>query len=163
MKPAATLCATALLAVSLGCNQSSGNHDADVSSVQATESQWNQDYAARDANKIVDHYADDAILMVPGAPASSGKDAIRRVILGMAADPAMNLKFTASRVEVAKSGDVAYTQGTYTLTMTDPQTKKVIHDHGSYVTTYHKQSDGTWKAMADIATSEVPPVPPPAS
>ena len=162
MKPAA-ICATALLAVSLGCNQSSANHDADVSSVQATESQWNQDYAARDANKIVDHYADDAILMVPGAPASSGKDAIRRVIAGMAADPAMNLKFTASRVEVAKSGDVAYTQGTYTLTMTDPQTKKVIHDHGSYVTTYQKQPDGTWKAVADIATSEVPPVPPPAS
>jgi ketosteroid isomerase-like protein len=63
---------------------------------------------------------------------------------------------------VAKSGDVAYTQGSYTMVMTDPQTKQVINDHGSYVTTYRKQPDGTWKAVADIATSEVPPpVPPP--
>jgi ketosteroid isomerase-like protein len=25
------------------------------------------------------------------------------------------------------------------------------------VTTYRKQADGSWKAVADIATSEVPP------
>jgi ketosteroid isomerase-like protein len=72
-------------------------------------------------------------------------------------DPAMALKFHAAKVEVAKSADVAYTQGTYTLTLTDPQTKQVVNDHGSYVTTYRKQPDGSWKAVADIATSEVPP------
>jgi hypothetical protein len=43
------------------------------------------------------------------------------------------------------------------MAMTDPQTRQVINDHGSYVTTYRKQPDGTWKAVADIATSEVPP------
>jgi hypothetical protein len=47
--------------------------------------------------------------------------------------------------------------------MTDPQTRQVINDHGSYVTTYRKQPDGAWKAVADMATSEVPtPAPPPA-
>jgi ketosteroid isomerase-like protein len=63
-------------------------------------------------------------------------------------------------VEVAKSGDLAYTQGTYQMTMTDPVSKHVIHDHGSYVTTYAKQPDGMWKAVADIATSEAPPAAP---
>jgi ketosteroid isomerase-like protein len=72
-------------------------------------------------------------------------------------DPALSLKFQASKVEVAKSGDVAYTLGSYTMAMTDPQTKHVGNDHGSYVTTYRKQADGTWKAVADITTSEVPP------
>jgi hypothetical protein len=43
------------------------------------------------------------------------------------------------------------------MTVTDPQTKQIINDHGSYVTTYRKQPDGTWKAVADIATSAVPP------
>jgi hypothetical protein len=43
------------------------------------------------------------------------------------------------------------------MAMTDPQRKQVINDHGSYVTTYRKQPDGAWKAVADIATSEVPP------
>ena len=49
------------------------------------------------------------------------------------------------------------------MTMTDPNSKQVINDHGSYVTTYRKQPDGSWKAVADIASSEVPlPAPPPA-
>jgi ketosteroid isomerase-like protein len=73
----------------------------------------------------------------------------------------MTLKFQAARVEVAKSGDQAYTQGSYAMTMTDPASKQVVNDHGSYVTTYRKQADGTWKAVADIATSDVPPPAPP--
>jgi uncharacterized protein (TIGR02246 family) len=145
------------------CNQTAGNHDADVKAIQDSEAQWNQDYAAKDNDKIVAHYADDAILMVSGTPSSSGKDAIRTALEEMVADPALSLKFRATKVEVAKSGDVAYTQGTYIMTVTDPKTKQVINDHGSYVTTYRKQPDGTWKAVADIATSEVPPPAPPSS
>ena len=67
-------------------------------------------------------------------------------------------------VQVSKSGDLAFTQGAYQMTMTDPASKQTIHDHGSYVTTYAKQADGSWKAVADIASSETPPaVPAPAS
>jgi ketosteroid isomerase-like protein len=64
-------------------------------------------------------------------------------------------------VDVAKSGDLGYSAGTYKLTVTDPATHKPINDHGNYVTTFRKQADGTWKAVADIATSSVPPMPPP--
>jgi uncharacterized protein (TIGR02246 family) len=164
MKPFATLCAITTMALTMtACNQTAGNHDADVKAIQDNEAQWNQDYAAKDNDKIVAHYADDAILMVSGTPSSSGKDAIRTALEEMVADPALSLKFRATKVEVAKSGDVAYTQGTYIMTVTDPKTKQVINDHGSYVTTYRKQPDGTWKAVADIATSEVPPPAPPSS
>jgi len=157
MKPLTALCLTALVAATLtACNQPSGNHDADVKALHDTETQWNQDYASRDVDKIMSHYADDAVLMVPGTPVSVGKAVIREGVKSMAADPRMALKFTASKVEVAKSGDVAWTQGSYTLTVTDPETKQVINDHGSYVTTYSKQPDGSWKAVADIVASEVP-------
>ena len=78
----------------------------------------------------------------------------------MLADPAVSLTFQSSKVDVAKSGDLGYTQGSYKLTVTDPTTHKPINDHGSYVTTFRKQADGSWKAEADIATSEVPPMPP---
>jgi len=108
--------------------------------------------------KSVAHYADDAIVMTPGMPPSSGKDTIRNTMKQMVSDPAMSLKFQSSKVEVAKSGDVAYTQGSYTMVMTDPQTKQVINDHGKLRhNIIEKQPDGTWKAVADIATSEVPP------
>jgi ketosteroid isomerase-like protein len=47
------------------------------------------------------------------------------------------------------------TQGTYTMDAKDPS-GKIDHDHGSYVTMYRKQADGSWKAQLDIVTSEVP-------
>jgi uncharacterized protein (TIGR02246 family) len=158
MKCFVTLCAAAALALTgTGCNAPADTHDADVKAIKDTEAQWNQDYASKDLDKVASHYADDAVLMVPATPSSSGKAAIRNALKEMVADPALSIKFEASKVEVAKSGDVGFTQGSYTLALTDPQTKKVIHDHGSYVTTYRKQADGAWKAVADIATSEVPP------
>jgi ketosteroid isomerase-like protein len=98
--------------------------------------------------------------MIPGSPAVSGIDAIRANAAEMASDPALSLNFKSDRIGVAKSGDLAYTQGTYTITLTDPLTKQIIHDHGSYVTTYRKQPDGAWKAIADIASSAVPMIPP---
>ncbi len=162
MKNFPTLCAAAVLAFSItACNQSSGNHDAEIKDIHANETQWNQDFASRDTDKLTAHYAPDAVLMVPGEAAISGQDAIRNTIKQMTADPAMAIKFQASKVDVAASGDLAYAQGSYTQSMTDPRTGKIIYDHGSYVTTYRKQPDGSWKAVADIVSSEVPPPTPP--
>ena len=157
MKRAAIICAAAAALMITACNQAPDTHDADVKAIQSDDLQWNQDFVSKDADKLASHYADDAVLMVPGMPATSGKDAIHTALKQMASDPALSLKFQASKVDVAKSGDLAYTQGSYTMTVTDPQTNQVINDHGSYVTTYRKQPDGTWKAVADIVTSEVPP------
>ena len=162
MKRLAAMIGTALIALmATACNQPADTHDADMQAVKDNEAQWNQDWASKDPDKIAVHYADDAVLMAPGSPATTGKDAIRSELKQMVSDPTLSLKFQASKVEVAKSGDLAYTQGSYTLTLTDPQTKQVINDHGSYVTTYRKQADGTWKAVVDIASSEVPPPAPP--
>ena len=155
-----TLPAVAALLLT-ACGQAD-NHQAIVQALKDNEAQWNNDFAAKDADKLVAHYADNAVLMSPGMPAANGKADIRKIFVEMVGDPALSLQFHASRVEVSQSGDMAFTQGSYQMTMTDAASKKVIHDHGSYVTTYSKQPDGSWKAVADIATSEVPPVPPPA-
>ncbi len=166
MKAFATLCTTSLIALSLAaCNPAPpaapDTHDADVKSITDTEVQANQAWAAKDADKVMTFYADDALLMTPGAESVQGKDAIRAELKQMLADPALSLTFQSSKVDVAKSGDLGYTAGTYKLTVTDPSTHKPINDHGNYVTTFRKQADGSWKAVADIASSAVPPIPPP--
>ena len=153
-----TLSATAAMALLLaGCGQTAADTQAEAKALRDNETQWNQDYAAKDADKVAAHYADTAVLMTPGAPLLDSKENIHKFLAEMLKDPALTLKFQASRAEVSKSGDMGYTQGSYTMTMTDPNTKQVINDHGSYVTTYAKQADGSWKAVADIATSDVPP------
>lgn len=166
MKVFASLCGTAVIVFSItACNQPPAappdTHDADVKAISDIETQWNKDWAAKDADKIAANYADDAVIMTPGGDPMRGKDAIHNGLKQMIADPALSLTFQATKVDVAKSGDLGYSQGSYKMSMTNPVTKKVMEDHGSYVTTYHKQADGSWKAVADIATSEVPPMPPP--
>jgi ketosteroid isomerase-like protein len=156
MKKTVTVLCTLAIFGWIGCSQAD-NRTADAQALKDNEARWNQDYASKDVDKIMAHYADNATVMAPGIPASVGKEAIRKTITTMASDPAMTLQFQALQVEVSKSGDLGYTHGTYQMTMTDPASKKVVHDHGSYVTTYSKQADGTWKAVADIATSEVAP------
>ena len=150
-------CVAGIAMMMAACNQAPDTHDADVQAIKTLETNWQQDYAGKNPDKLSAYYADDAVLMAPGMAATSGKDAIHTLISQMVTDPAMSLKFQASKVDAAKSGEVAWSQGTYTMTMTDPNTKQVVNDHGSYVTIYHKQADGSWKAVSDIASSSVPP------
>jgi uncharacterized protein (TIGR02246 family) len=153
--------AMGLMALITGCTEApTDSHDADVKALKDNEAQWVKDFASKDVDKIVAHYADDAVLMGDGVPPASGKDAVRATIKIMVADPALSLKFEPARIEVSKSGDTASTQGSYTMTMTNPVTNKPMDDKGSYVTTYKKQADGSWKAVFDInATSMTPAAP----
>lgn len=167
MKAFPTLCGTFVIAISMAaCNQTPppapDTHDADVKAITDTEVQANLAWAAKDLERVMAFYADDAVLMTPGMEAVSGKEAMRAGMKEMLADPAVSLTFQSSKVDVAKSGDLAYTEGTYKLTVTDPATHKLINDHGNYVTTFRKQADGSWKAVVDIASSAVPPPTPPA-
>ena len=155
-----TVSAIALFAAGLGYTrnpEAAKGRGADVQAIKSTEEQWNKDFQSKNVDALLAHYTDDATLMSPGMPVAMGKDAIRASLKEMVADPALVLTFQPRRVEVAKSGDLAFTEGSYNMTMTNPATKRSIQDKGSYVTVYRKQSDGSWKAVSDIATSEVPP------
>src|SRR5664279_1135005 len=114
MKPCfAAFCAAGVVALLTGCAPAPqpDTHDADVQAIKDNEAQWNKDYLAKDVDKLVAHYTDDATLMTPGAAPAAGKEAIRAAMKEMIGDNAFALAFQASRVEVAKSGELAFTQG----------------------------------------------------
>jgi ketosteroid isomerase-like protein len=66
--------------------------------------------------------------------------------------PDLKVQFASDRIQVAASGDLAYTRGHYTMTMTDPATRKPAASGGSYLTVWRKQADGGWKAVEDFVT-----------
>jgi uncharacterized protein (TIGR02246 family) len=150
-----------LLFVLAGCSAAPPVPTVDVAAEEAkvrdAEATEMKNWAAKDVDKILTFYADDATLMTPGMPGMKGKDAIRSMLKTMTSDPNLKLDFSAQRVEISKSGDVAFSQGTYQMVMTDAKTKKPVTDKGSYVTGYKKQADGSWKAVSDINVSELPP------
>lgn len=126
----------------------------------ANEIQFAADAKAKDVEKIVSHYAASGELLAPGQTPSKNTDVLRYVWRQMTSDPAFSLDFKASRIEIAASNDFAYSTGTYTLTATDPKTKKPATTTAGYVTVYKKVANGSWKALEDIVTTATAPAAP---
>jgi uncharacterized protein (TIGR02246 family) len=158
-----TGCAIGLLILLGGCSETPATPPdtsaADLKTIKDGEIAWAGYWAHRDLDKIVSLYADNASVLVPNVPIMNGKDAIRAGLKDMVADKNLLFSSTTSAAEVARSGDLAYTQGTYSLTITDSKTKKPVTEIGKYVTVYKKQADGSWKAIEDINNADAPPAP----
>lgn len=103
--------------------------------------------AAKDVDTFMSYYTTDASMYAPDMPKLAGTKAIRDAYSTMVTAPDFSLKFTPARVEVATSGDVGYTTGTYQMTMNG------VADKGKYVTVW-KKADGTWKVAEDIFNSD---------
>jgi uncharacterized protein (TIGR02246 family) len=146
----------------VGCTQAPAppppdTREADTKTIKDDEVAWNKDWAARDADKIASHYADDAMLLIPDIPIQKTKDDIKNTLKQVLADPNWSISFENDKVDVAKSGDMAYVQGHYTITATDEKSKKKVTEQGKFVTVYKKQADGSWKAAQDINNENAPP------
>jgi uncharacterized protein (TIGR02246 family) len=127
---------------------------ADEAAIRAADAAWTKAAEAKDVAGTSSAYADGAVLMAPGGPATSGKDAITKGFTGMMADKNFALKFAPTKVEVAKSGDLAYELGDYELTLSGPKGKPVT-SKAMYVVVWGKQADGSWKALVDAPTTTV--------
>ncbi|MFI5177238.1 MAG: YybH family protein [Vicinamibacterales bacterium] len=132
----------------------------DEAAIRALETAWSSALAAKDVDKFVAYYAPDAVVLPPNGPMESTPAGIRKALGDFMALPGLAMTFRPSAVGVAKGGDVAYTYGTYDLSMTGPDGKP-MQDKGKYVTVYKKQADGSWKAAVDTFNSDLPAAPPP--
>jgi len=159
----------ALVTFTLACQPQASPPDAQASpdtraaiesALKELDAQWSKAAAAKDLDKTVSYYADDAIVLPPNAPAATTKEAIRGIWKEMITNPGFAGGWKATKVEVARSGDIAYVSGTYEFTMNDTSGKPV-KDRGKYVEVLKKQADGSWKTVADIWNSDLPaPAPP---
>ena len=119
------------------------------------DAQWSAAAAAKDLDKTVSFYSADAIVMPPNTSAAATKEATRKVWQDLLASPGLAVSWKATKVEVAKSGDIGFVSGTYELTTSDASGKPVP-DRGKYVEVWEKQADGKWKRGADIWNSALP-------
>jgi len=126
---------------------------ADEAAIRAAVKDWSAAAQAKDPETFSSYYADDGVVMLAGIPDFNGKPAIRESIGGMMQDPNFALSFENEKVVVARSGDLAYETGTYSLTMSDAR-KKASTEKGHYVVVWRKQADGGWKAAVDAPVSD---------
>lgn len=128
----------------------------DEMDIRAASKAWSEAAQAKDAEKFVSFYSDDALVILEDAPDVTGKAAIHDTLTGMMQDPAFALSFETKKVEVARSGDLAYELDTYSITMTNPATKKPATEKGEGIVIWRKQADGSWKAEVDSPVSDPP-------
>lgn len=128
---------------------------ADEATIRAADADWVKAAAAKDLEKCMSYYADDAVFLSSGAPASVGKDNIRKNIQELLAAP-VQMNVTVASVDVARSGDLAMDRGTVQATVTDKKGKSTTST-SQYVLVWKKMADGSWKIEADTSANEVLP------
>ena len=148
------MCVVVMVALSAwGCGRSVDVEQERTALLEA-DRQWAQ--STTDIGLYMSFFAPDGTVYVQGMPAMTGLETIRKAFSEMSAAPGFSVTWTASKADVAGSGDIGYTAGTYDMTMNGAK------DAGKYVTVWKKQPDGVWKVSEDIFNTNLPPQGPPA-
>jgi ketosteroid isomerase-like protein len=152
-----TLTAVAVLLCVVGCSKP--DLEAEKRAILATDKPWMDAIAAKDVEKAVSFWSEDAVVMPQGQPAVVGKAALRIWAGEMTKIPGFSIKWQTTQVTVAPSGDQAYALATTVTSMTGPD-GKTFSIPGKAVTVWRKGADGSWKCVVDIWNDEAPPPPP---
>ena len=129
-----------LILVAVGCTQG-GAPASDPSEITARSAEWDAALNAKDIDGIVALYTDDARMMAPNMPMSTGAEGVRAAFSGMI-EAGLSVKLTS--VDTVVAGDLAYNVGTYVLTAGDEQV-----DVGKYLEIWERGADGGWPAGRD--------------
>ena len=150
----------AIAALAVGCSNAPAptpdTRTADVQAVKDVDAAVIKVLATKDADKFASYFAEDGCTLYPGAGIVCGRAAIKAAAAPVLADPNYSFTYQSTKMVASKGGDMVYSQGTYTYTLTNPKTKKPMTDKGKYLTVYTKQTDGSWKAVADTMNSDSP-------
>jgi ketosteroid isomerase-like protein len=102
------------------------------------------------------YYAPDATALASNEPAVKGLPAITHF---MNTFPPIT-RFSPKIELIDGEGGLAYVKGTYEMTIqATPQL--AVNDKGKYLEVWKKQADGSWKAIYDCFSSDLPMTPPP--
>ncbi|MFO0827309.1 MAG: DUF4440 domain-containing protein [Phycisphaerales bacterium] len=132
---------------------SAADLDADAKALIKLDDDWSKAAATRDAAKVASFYADDAFAYPPNEPLASGRAAAQKVWAAYFAEPTFTISWKTTHAEVAKSGELGYTIGTYDDSFKGPDGKPV-REKGKYSCIWKKQKDGSWKAIHDMWNSD---------
>ncbi len=127
--------------------------EAERDALMAADKGWSESISETD--EFLSYFADDAHFMPFGAPLARG-DAIRTTWEQLVSMPGFALEWEATGADVAESGELGYTIGTFELTTEQDGASMVTV--GKYVTVWSKQADGSWKVQVDCFNADGPPM-----
>src|SRR5712691_9840022 len=134
------------------CAPKAPNTAADEAALRADPEEWMKAYNAGNADGVAALYAEDAILLPPGAPAVTGRAAIRDFIAAETPkSKAAQLTFKSDDITgVGVSGDMGWLSGIYSVTDGSGATV----DKGKYLSVYRRVKDD-WQLIRDTWNSDM--------
>jgi uncharacterized protein (TIGR02246 family) len=142
------------LSVLTACAPATRDTAAEAATLKTEALVWFRLYNAGDADGVAGLYAEDGVVLAPGAPAVVGRAAIRDFLASeIAAAKAAGLTNKGDEVtDAGVAGDMAWITGTFSVTDASGATV----DKGKYVTIY-RRADGKWPIIRDTWNSDMPP------
>jgi ketosteroid isomerase-like protein len=134
-------------------SKGTANIDADLESIRAEADAWSKAITDKDLEKTLSFYAPDAQYLSGGRPAASTPDERRSLWVQDYATAGFSSEETTTKIEVARSGDLAYQRGTYAFSAQDDK-GKMTQSTGKFVVVWKKQGNGQWKAIIDIDNAD---------
>jgi ketosteroid isomerase-like protein len=108
--------------------------------------------AAKDFDGYANLFTEDVALLPPNAPPFNGRPAM---ITWLKAFPPYS-DFKLGSTTIQGSGDAAYVQGTYSMTLNLPGAPAPVADNGKWLVGARKQGDGSWRGTVVIFNSDLP-------
>jgi ketosteroid isomerase-like protein len=138
------------------CNRasSSDTQKSAEQAIRALDAAWSKAAGAHDLDATLAFYADNAVLLPPDEPAAMDKAAIR-ASWSATLHALESLSWEVTRIEVARSGELAYLTGKWKDTV-KTQDGMIISSTGKLLEVWGRQSDGTWKCVADTYNDDTP-------
>jgi ketosteroid isomerase-like protein len=130
---------------------------ADAGVLRQLEAEFMNAAANRGAKGYMSYYADEAVELPNGADILQGKENIAKT-MNFLDEKENRLVWTPVGADMAASGDLGYTYGTYEFRSKDKNGQPVV-DHGKYTSIWKKQKDGSWKVELDMGKSSPAPKP----
>jgi ketosteroid isomerase-like protein len=106
------------------------------------------------AEAFARYAAPDARMLPAGKDVVSGLEGVKSQMAGF--PKGATLAWKPFHADIAASGDLGYTLGTYELHAKDEAGKPTVA-YGKYCSVWKKQPDGSWKWVVDVGTSSPEP------
>jgi ketosteroid isomerase-like protein len=146
--------ATGIVFVALISARAASDSSSIERALRKLDSQWSAAASAKNLDQVVSYYSSDAIVLAPNMPLANTGGAIRKIWKGEL-NGMISGGWKPTRIEVTKSGEMAYISGTYTWVGKGADGKE-MKDKGKYLEVWKKQADGSWKCSADCWNSNLP-------
>jgi ketosteroid isomerase-like protein len=96
----------------------------------------------------VSWFADDGAMIQEGVGEIRGHSAIGEAMASLD-NPNISLRWDPERAEIATSGDLGWTTGSWTFSATGSE-GLVTTNQGRYVSIWRRQPNGSWKVVMDL-------------